>query len=165
MADFIPSNDYNDKENFGKYSEIKLATIRIPKDFGPNAKFPFKYNYELVPCMNYGKLDHLMVSNSINFENLFDFDASEFTTWKYRIDGNQLRLTFGAEIFDTIEPNKVDALILEFYDHNGFVGSLEITGKQSYSGVFNKIIYLNTLNGLSTKKINGKTYINNYKHN
>lgn len=165
IADFIPSNDPSDVDNFIKYSKIKLASIKIPKYFNNKCGFPFKYNYTLVPCMNYGRLDHLKISNSINFENLYNFDQSKFTTWKYRIDGNQLRLTFGTEIFDTFEPNKVDALVLEFYDYNGFAGSIEITGKQSYSGIFTKIIYLNTLNGISNKKISGNKYTYDYKHN
>lgn len=165
IADFIPSNDSSDVDNFIKYSKIKLASIKIPKHFNSKCGFPFKYNYTLVPCMNYGRLDHLKISNSINFENLYNFDQSKFTTWKYRIDGNQLRLTFGTEIFDTFEPNKVDALVLEFYDYNGFAGSIEITGKQSYSGIFTKIIYLNTLNGIRNKKISGNKYIYDYKHN
>jgi hypothetical protein len=107
--------------------------------------------------MNYGRLDHLAVSNTINFSNLYDFASSNVTTWKYRIDGNQLRLSVGSEVFDINETNKVDALILEFYDLWGFAGSLYIEGKSSYSGTFTKILTLDTLNMLSTKHIvNGK---------
>jgi hypothetical protein len=42
-------------------------------------------------------------------------------------------LTFGAEVYDTFETDKVDGLILEFYDFRGFAGSLEINNKKSYS--------------------------------
>jgi hypothetical protein len=110
---------------------------------------PFKYDYTIVPCMRFGRLDHLAVSNTVDFGKLHAFKKSNFNTWKYHIDGNQLRLTFGAEVFDTFEENKVDALILEFYDHRGFAGSLEINNKKSYSGIFTKIITLNSYNELS----------------
>jgi hypothetical protein len=90
--------------------------------------------------MNYGKLDHLAVSNTVDFSKLNDFSKSNIHTWKYRIDDNQLRLTFGADIYDTYETDKVDALILEFYDLYGFAGSVEINNKKSYSGTFTKLI-------------------------
>lgn len=145
---FLPeSPDY-------KYKDIKFASFKLPKllvDQGVN--IPFKYDYSIVPCMEYGKLKHLKVSNTLDLNNLNNFNASKFTTWKYRIDGNQLTLTFGAEIFDTFEPHKVDGLFLEFYDWRGFAGSLEITGKKSYSGKFTKVISLNTLKAISNKKI------------
>jgi hypothetical protein len=110
--------------------------------------------------MDYGRLDWLAVSNTIDFSNLHNFDLSNFNTWKYRIDGNQLRLTFGADIYDTFidensDKSKVDALVLEFYDLWGFAGSIEISNKKSYSGLFTKLISLNTLGALSTKKITG----------
>jgi hypothetical protein len=38
--------------------------------------------------MEYGELDFLSVSNEIDLKNLYNFKASNFTTWKYRIDGN-----------------------------------------------------------------------------
>jgi hypothetical protein len=115
--------------------------------------------------MEYGKLAHLAVSNTIDFSKLMDFNASTFNTWKYRIDEKQLTLTFGAEIYDTGQTNKVDALILEFYDLWGFVGSLEITNKKSYSGVFTKILRIDELNQLNSKKITGNNYTNDYVHN
>jgi hypothetical protein len=95
--------------------------------------------------MNYGKLDHLAVSNTVDFSKLHAFNQSKFTTWKYRIDNNQLRLTFGADVYDTYETNKVDGLVLEFYDCWGFAGSIEIVDKKAYSGVFTKVIPLNSL--------------------
>jgi hypothetical protein len=115
--------------------------------------------------MNYGRLDHLFVSNSIDFSKLWSFDASNFNIWKYRIDGNQLRLTFGAEIYDTHENDKIDAIVLEFYDHIGFAGSIEIIGKKSYSGIFTKIIQLNSLNAISKKRIINNKYVDTYKRN
>jgi hypothetical protein len=115
--------------------------------------------------MNYGRLDHLFVSNSIDFSKLWSFDASNFNIWKYRIDGNQLRLTFGAEIYDTHENDKIDAIVLEFYDHVGFAGSIEIIGKKSYSGIFTKIIQLNSLNAISKKRIINNNYVDTYKRN
>lgn len=138
-----------------EYKDLCLASLKIPSAIFKKSSqdFPFKYSYTIVPCMDYGKLDHLAVSNTVNFNNLRAFSKSNFTTWKYHIDGNQLRLTFGVEVFDTFETTKVDGLILEFYDLWGFAGSLEISNKKAYSGLYTKIISLNTLGSLSKKKI------------
>lgn len=163
VADFIPSNE---NQNSLLYEDIKLGGIKLPDVVSANGlDLPFKYDYTLVPCMNYGKLDHLAVSNTVDFSKLHAFNQSDFNTWKYHIDGNQLRLTFGADVFDTYETDKVDGLVLEFYDLWGFAGSLEITGKKSYSGIFTKIISLNSLGALSKQRINGSQYSSLFKRN
>lgn len=149
------------------YNSVKLASIKLPEINNKGVEqFPFKYEYTLIPCMNYGKLEHLAVSNKIDFSKIFDFDSSNFNIWKYRIDNDQLKLTFGAEIYDTNSNKKVTGLILEFYDHRGFAGSFQITDKKSYSGVFTKIISLNSLGALSNYQIIENTYKkSNYKRN
>lgn len=165
LGTFKPGNLDTD-DNYLDYSPVKLASIKLPDVVSDNGlDLPFKYDYTLVPCMSYGRLDHLAVSNTVDFSKLHAFNQSTFNTWKYHIDDNQLRLTFGAEIFDTYETNKVDGLVLEFYDLWGFAGSLEITDKKSYSGIFTKIIPLNTLNALSKKKISENEYKNSFKRN
>ena len=176
VSDFIPcinetlvNKDDGTREvqlEASQYPDVKLASVKIPGILSTNGiDLPFKYSYTVVPCMNYGKLDHLAVSNTVDFSNLHAFEQSTFTDWKYHIDGNQLRLTFGAEVFDTYEDYKVDALVLEFYDSWGFVGSLEVTNKKSYSGIFTKLISLNTLGSLSKNKILNNTYTQNFYHN
>lgn len=156
VSDFIPRNIISETESSIEYEEIKLSNIVMPSVVVNNSlDLPFKYDYTLVPCMNFGKLQHLAVSNTVDFSKLHAFNQSDFHTWKYHIDGDQLRLTFGADIFDTYEDVKVDGLVLEFYDLWGFAGSLEITDKKSYSGIFTKLIPLNTLNALSRKKVSG----------
>ena len=170
---YTPGTEFIPNENNGyEYPDVKLATFKVPSVIINKSlpDLPFKYDYTIVPCMDYGKLDHLAVSNTVDFSKLHDFEKSNFTTWKYHIDGDQLRLTFGADIYDTFESDKVNGLFLEFYDLWGFAGSLEITNKKSYSGIYTKIISLNTLNALSKKKIvrdvNGNDTIEeNYKHN
>jgi len=68
---------------------LKLANIKIPRTVSANGlDLPFKYDYSLVPCMNYGRLDHLKVSNTIDFGKLHAFNQSDFTVWKYHIDDN-----------------------------------------------------------------------------
>ena len=164
ISDYIPQRPNGD--HYLPYNDITLASIQIPEVLMNNGiDLPFKYDYTIVPCMNYGRLDHLRVSNTVDFSNLHKFAQSGFNTWKYRIDGEQLRLTFGADIYDTFENDKVDGLILEFYDLWGFVGSLEISNKKSYNGEFTKILYLNSLGTLSNKKINVNQYSENYQHN
>lgn len=170
VSDFIPENmdsEYmQEEENCYKYPDLKLANITIPSVVAQNGlDLPFKYSYTVVPCMNYGKLEHLAVSNTIDFSKLHAFNQSDFTTWKYYISNDQLRLTFGADIYDTYEQTKVDGLVLEFYDCWGFAGSLEITDKKSYSGIFTKIISLNAYQALSSKKIVGNSYTEDYRRN
>ena len=167
IADFIPKESNNPDETTITYDDVRLATIKIPDTLTKNkCDLLFKYDYTIVPCMDYGRLDWLAVSNTIDFSNLHNFDQSNFNTWKYRIDGNQLRLTFGADIYDTFvdeissDRSKVDALVLEFYDLWGFAGSIEISGKKAYSGIFTKLLALNTLGALSTKKIVGTVHSN-----
>ena len=168
---FIPGNlEAND--NYLKYNDVKLASIKLPNDAVSlsDNPFPFVYNYTLVPCMNYGKLDHLKVSNTINFANIYNFDKSGITTWKYRIDENQLRLTVGTEVYDATSTDfEVDGLILEFYDLWGFAGSLVIDGKASYSGLFTKLINLNSLKSLHNKRVvedvSGQEFNGGYLHN
>lgn len=158
ISDFLPVGN--------EYQDVCLASIHIPPviTYKNLPDLPFKYDYTVVPCMNYGRLDKLAVSNTVDFSNLRNFEKSNFTVWKYHIDGNQLSLTFGAEVYDTFETDKVDGLILEFYDFRGFVGSLEINNKKSYSGTFTKLIQLNSLGALSNKRyINGEE-ISGYKH-
>lgn len=138
-----------------KYEDVLLGTVIMPEiiNNNTNLSLPFTYEYTIVPCMEYGKLDHLKVSNTINFQNLHNFDQSKINTWKYYLENNLLRLTFGAEVYDTFESNKVDAIILEFYDAEGFAGSYTCANKKSYSGVFTTTFTLNTINQLNTKKI------------
>lgn len=166
LSDFIPTNSDEYDGNYLGYNDVKLASIKLPSVVSMNGlDLPFKYDYTIVPCMNYGKLQHLAVSNTVDFSKLHAFNQSNFNTWKYRIDDNQLRLTFGADIYDTYETYKIDGLILEFYDCWGFAGSIEITDKKSYSGIFTKIIPLNSLKAISRKKVIENTYSESYTHN
>lgn len=152
ISDFIPNNE-GDLNSFN-YDSVKLASITIPEKFvDTNTSFPFIYNYKITPCMNYGRLDHLAISNTIKFEHLNDFNKSNFNTWKYYIENDKIRLTFGCEIYDTLSDKKVKGILLEFYDLWGFAGSLEITGKKSYSGIFTKNLYFNSINTLSNKRV------------
>lgn len=168
IADFVPIiyDEGSDDAVVEQYPDLKLGGIKIPGVLTAyGLDLPFKYSYTVTPCMNYGKLKHLSVSNTIDFSNLHAFEQSNFNEWRYHIDGNQLRLTFGAEIFDTHEDYKADGLVFEFYDLWGFAGSLEVTNRKSYSGMFTKLIPLNTIGGLSKKRILGGSYDSNFKRN
>ena len=168
INDYIPQKPSEElpENEYVPYDDVVLASIKLPEVLvRESIDLPFKYDYTITPCMNYGRLDHLSVSNTVDFSNLHQFNKSNFNTWKYRIDGDQVMLTFGTEVFDTYESDKVDSIILEFYDLWGFVGSLEISNKKSYNGLFTKVLYLNSLNTLSKKKINVNTYSENYQHN
>lgn len=140
-----------------EYNAINLGSIVLPENTnGVNQpqsyELPLVYKYTIVPCMNYGKLQNLAVSNTIDFLNINNFSASKFNVWKYRVDGPTIHLQFGAEIYDT-HVSPVSALVLEFYDLWGFAGSIIIDNKKAYSGTFTKILTLNTIGQLSNKKV------------
>ena len=82
IADFLPVNY--------EYQDVRLASIHMPPvvTYKNLPDLPFKYDYTIVPCMNYGRLDKLAVSNTVDFSNLRNFEKSNFTVWKYHIDGN-----------------------------------------------------------------------------
>ena len=140
-----------------EYNAINLGSIVLPENTNSmtqnqSSELPLVYKYTLVPCMSYGKLQNLAVSNTIDFRNIDNFGASKFNVWKYRVDGPTVHLQFGAEIYDThVDP--VSALVLEFYDLWGFAGSIIIDNKKAYSGTFTKILTLNTIGQLSNKKV------------
>lgn len=143
--------------NTDEYNAVNLGSIVLPENTnGVNQtqsyKLPLVYKYTIVPCMSYGKLQNLAVSNTIDFTNINNFSASKFNVWKYRVDGPTVHLQFGAEVYDT-NANPVTALVLEFYDLWGFAGSLIIDNKKAYSGTFTKILTLNTAGQLETKKV------------
>jgi hypothetical protein len=64
LADFIPNNlpenedlTISDPKEYFTYKPLKLANIVLPSIVTENGlDLPFKYDYTLVPCMNYGKL-------------------------------------------------------------------------------------------------------------
>jgi hypothetical protein len=60
---------------FMTYKDIILGSIQLPKPVVENGlDLPFKYDYTIVPCMNYGRLDHLAVSNTVDFSKLHAFN-------------------------------------------------------------------------------------------
>ena len=146
----LPIQDYVDYP----YKDVKLATLKLPSVVSDNnLSFPFKYDYTIVPCMEFGKLNNLKVSNTIDFSKLYLFNQSEFDEWRYIVNGDQLIFTIGAQVYDTFETHKVDGIVLEFYDNQGCVGLIDILNKKSYSGQFTKSIYLNTKEELKSKYI------------
>ena len=165
LDDYIPSLNPNSDE-YLSYPDIKLASIKFPEVlYQHGVDLPFKYDYTIVPCMDYGKLPNLAVSNTVDFSKLHDFNKSNFNVWKYKVTEDQLKLTIGTEVFDTFSSDKVNGLHIEFYDHRGFAGSLEINNKKSYSGLFTKILQLNTRDVLSKNKLIGDKITSIYKHN
>ena len=149
----LPNKYYKAVIKDGDYQDVSLASITLPEIVTNNGiDLPFIYDYTITPCMSYGKLEHLAVSNTVDFSKLHDFNKSEFTTWKYLVEQDQVRLTFGADVYDTYESDKVDGILLEFYDNQGFVGSLLINDKKSYSGVYTKLLQLDSSNFLGNTK-------------
>ena len=85
LDDYIPSLNPNSDE-YLSYPDIKLASIKFPEVLYQNGvDLPFKYDYTIVPCMDYGKLPNLAVSNTVDFSKLHDFNKSNFNVWKYKV--------------------------------------------------------------------------------
>lgn len=161
VEQYLPSKPIENND-LDIYKDVKLATLKLPSVVSDNnLAFPFTYDYTIIPCMEFGKLDHLKVKNTIDFSKLSLFNQSEFDVWRYIINGDQLIFTIGAQVYDTFETYKVDGIVLEFYDNQGCVGLIDILNKKSYSGQFTKSLYLNTKGELKSKSIefnNGSVY-------
>lgn len=100
----------------------------------------FIYNLEVTPAMQYGRLEHLAVQLSIDFNKIGTGEVS-LNTWKYHNVGSTSILTFGIDAYP--KPNyQVTDVIIQFFDNQGLVGEYLLNDKKYYSGVFTEYIGL-----------------------
>ena len=72
VQDFIPTKDS------GSYKDVVLGTITLPEFVCNNGlDLPFKYQYSITPCMNYGKLNHLTNHGGFTNEGLCTRENSD----------------------------------------------------------------------------------------
>jgi hypothetical protein len=65
--------------------------------------------------MEYGRLDHLAIQLSIDFNKIGTGDIN-ITDWKYHNSGTTSILSFGIDAYP--KPNyKIDSIIIQFYDN------------------------------------------------
>ena len=134
---------------------IEIGQVRIPYKrknsngtWDPISSTSFIYNLEITPAMEYGRLDHLAIQLSIDFNKIGTGDIN-ITDWKYHNSGTTSILSFGIDAYP--KPNyKIDSIIIQFYDNQGIVGEYKLEDRVSYSGVFTEYL------GLDGENINSR---------
>ena len=105
--------------------------------------------------MPYGRLDHLTVPLTIDFNKIGTGEVS-LSTWKYHISDNTAILTFGFDAYP--KPNEeISSIAIQFYDNQGIVGEYLLNDKKYYSGTFTEYF------GLNGRQINSR--FNKQYHN
>ena len=135
------------------YSESIATTdsqynFRIPyketvgKNKTPISSDTFVYNFSVVPTMGldkervYGRLDHLKVDLSIDFNKVGTGEV-DFLQWKYHNSEETSVLTYGINTYP--KPGyEVKFIQMDFYDNQGPVAQYILDSKKSYNGVFNE---------------------------
>lgn len=131
------------------YKEQHIGTVEIPfqqkregaKDWEKIESGSFVYSLEVTPTMPYGRLDHLAVPLTIDFNKIGTGEVS-LNTWKYHISDNTAILTFGFDAYP--KPNEeISSIAIQFYDNQGIVGEYLLNDKKYYSGTFTEYFGLN----------------------
>lgn len=127
----------------------------------------FIYNMSIVPTMGkiedgntilYGKLDHLAINLTIDF-NKIGSGISELNTWKYHNSDNTSVFTFG--LFSDPKPGyEIKFVQIDFYDNQGHVAQYLLNDKKSYNGIFTEYFTLNSV-GSNTRLSRYKLKTNN----
>ncbi len=119
-------------------------------------KDDYRITYTVCPCMPYGPLTHLSITNTIDFDKAQTGEVN-LSIWKYYVNTTSISLTFG---FDTYlkedEDEVIDKVVMEFYDNQGICATYELTGQESYDSKFTEYIELDQASSnfrMSGKKI------------
>lgn len=121
---------------------IKVATVKKDKLEDDAKDTEFYIDYTVCPCMPYGVLDHLAISNTINFNK--DQDGSvHLDTWKYYVNADSITLNYGLTTNLKEDENEiVDKVVMEFYDNQGLSASYEIKNQDTFDAKFTEYIEL-----------------------
>lgn len=121
---------------------VKVATVKKNKLDKDAKDKEFYINYTVCPCMPYGILDHLAISNTINFNK--DQDGSvNLDTWKYYVNADSITLNYGLTTNLKEDENEiVDKVVMEFYDNQGLSASYEIKNQDTFDAKFTEYIEL-----------------------
>lgn len=102
----------------------------------------YKIKYTVCPCMPYGVLDSLAITNTINF-NANQDGSVELATWQYYVNTTSLVLKFGfTPHLKEAEDEVIDKVVMQFYDTQGVCASYELTGQDSYDATFTEYFEL-----------------------
>lgn len=121
---------------------IKVATVK-KKELDENIKDAEYYiNYTVCPCMPYGVLDHLAISNTIDFNKNQDGSVN-LDTWKYYVNADSITLNYGLTTNLKEDENEVvEKVVMEFYDNQGLSASYEIKNQDTFDAKFTEYIEL-----------------------
>lgn len=108
----------------------------------------FIYPFQITPAMDFGRLDHLAVDMTIDFNKIGTGEVN-ITKWRYHNQENVSILQYGLEVYP--KPGyKVNDVSIEFYDNTGLAGIYYVNNKESYTGIFTEYL------GLNGENINSK---------
>ncbi len=121
---------------------VKVATVK-KKELDKNIKDAEYYiNYTVCPCMPYGVLDHLAISNTIDFNKNQDGSVN-LDTWKYYVNADSITLNYGLTTNLKEDENEVvEKVVMEFYDNQGLSASYEIKNQDTFDAKFTEYIEL-----------------------
>lgn len=121
---------------------VKVATVK-KNELDKNTKDAEYYiNYTVCPCMPYGVLDHLAISNTIDFNKNQDGSVN-LDTWKYYVNANSITLNYGLTTNLKEDENEVvEKVVMEFYDNQGLSASYEIKNQDTFDAKFTEYIEL-----------------------
>lgn len=121
---------------------VKVATVK-KNELDENTKDAEYYiDYTVCPCMPYGLLDHLAISNTIDFNKNQDGSVN-LDTWKYYVNADSITLNYGLTTNLKEDENEVvEKVVMEFYDNQGLSASYEIKNQDTFDAKFTEYIEL-----------------------
>lgn len=121
---------------------VKVATVKKDK-LDENVKdAEYSIDYTVCPCMPYGLLDHLAISNTIDFNKNQDGSVN-LDTWKYYVNADSITLNYGLTTNLKEDENEVvEKVVMEFYDNQGLSASYEIKNQDTFDAKFTEYIEL-----------------------
>lgn len=132
---------------FKKSILVKVATVEKilnEEDVQKNNE-DYTITYTVCPCMPYGPLEHLAISNTIDFNKNLD-GSVELDLWKYYVNAESVTLNFGFNTYlKEDEGEVIDKVIMEFYDNQGICATYELNNQESYDANFTEYIELDQI--------------------
>jgi hypothetical protein len=117
-------------ENEGEqdeYEEIVVSEKKLNNDLTKAV-----YEFDVIPYMKYGFLDHLKVHNIIDFSKVGK-EYINLNTWKYYNQSTNSTLIWGFEMYTN--PNEiVSNVVFNFYNNNKHCHTIEHKDFPSYNG-------------------------------
>ena len=132
----------------GLSNSVRICKFTVPTTMGGlDYSLPFKLQYTITPAMKFGLLPQLAVTNEIDFSKIGSHTI-DLEGVKYYVTQDVLTLAVSSEIYEETN-HRVTAVGLEFYDLNGFCGSLSVNNRESYSGTITWSIPLSSISTIS----------------